>query len=66
LQELKAYTKTTALEPSASEIVQLVIPISDIRYWDETKNDWALEKGSYTMKLGSSSRDIRQLYEIEL
>ena len=66
LQELKAFTKTTALEPSASEIVQLVIPISDIRYWDETKNDWALEKGSYTMKLGSSSRDIRQLYEIEL
>ena len=66
LQELKAYTKTTALEPSASEIVQLVIPISDIRYWDETKNDWALEKGNYTMKLGSSSRDIRQLYEIEL
>ena len=66
LQELKAFTKTTALEPGASEVVQLLIPISDIRYWDETKNDWALEKGNYTMKLGSSSRDIRQLYEIEL
>ena len=37
LQELKAFTKTTALEPGATEVVQLVIPVSDIRYWDETK-----------------------------
>ena len=36
------------------------------RTWDEAKNDWALEKGLYTVKLGSSSRDVRQEYTIEL
>ena len=66
LQELKAFTKTTALDPGATEEIQIIIPVSDIRYWDETKNDWALEKGGYTIKLGSSSRDIRQVYEIKL
>ena len=63
LQELKAFTKTTALEPGATEELKINIAVSDIRYWDETKNDWALEKGNYTMKLGSSSRDIRQEYD---
>ncbi len=66
LQEMKAFTKTSALEPGATAVVQIVIPVSDLRYWDETKNDWALEKGSYTIKLGSSSRDIRQVSTVEL
>ena len=65
-QELKAFTKSSALEPNATEELQINIAVSDIRYWDEAKNDWALEKGLYTVKLGSSSRDIRQVYEIEL
>ena len=66
LQELKAFTKTNALEPNATEELQINIAVSDIRYWDEAKNDWALEKGRYTIKLGSSSRDVRQEYTIEL
>ena len=66
LQELKAFTKTNALEPNATEEIQINIAVSDIRYWDEAKNDWALEKGLYTVKLGSSSRDVRQEYTIEL
>ena len=65
-QELKAFTKSSALEPNATEELQINIAVSDIRYWDEAKNDWALEKGLYTVKLGSSSRDIRQEYTIEL
>ena len=66
LQELKAFTKTSDLEPNATEELQINIAVSDIRYWDEAKNDWTLEKGRYTLKLGSSSRDIRQEYTIEL
>ncbi|MDB9837136.1 glycoside hydrolase family 3 C-terminal domain-containing protein [Flavobacteriaceae bacterium] len=65
-QELKAFTKSSALEPNATEELQINIAVSDVRYWDEAKNDWALEKGSYTIKLGSSSRDISQVYTIEL
>jgi beta-glucosidase len=66
LQELKAFTKSIALKPNATEELKINIAVSDIRYWDEAKNDWALEKGRYTVKLGSSSRDIRQEYTIEL
>jgi beta-glucosidase len=65
LQELKAFTKSIALKPNATEELKINIAVSDIRYWDEAKNDWALEKGRYTVKLGSSSRDIRQEYTID-
>ena len=65
LQELKAFTKSIALKPNATEELKINIAVSDIRYWDEAKNDWALEKGRYTIKLGSSSRDIRQEYTID-
>ena len=66
VQELKAFAKTHNLEPGETAELILSIPISDLRYWDEDKSDWALEKGSYTIQSGTSSRDIRVLQEIEI
>ncbi len=65
-QELKAFTKTQLLEPGAIENITLSIPVSDLRYWDESKRVWRLEEGEYEIKLGASSRDIRQMTPIEL
>ena len=64
-QELKAFTKTKLIEPEAMERVSVKIPIKELSYWDEKKNDWALEKGSYNIKVGASSRDIRQIEELK-
>ncbi|WP_297690698.1 glycoside hydrolase family 3 C-terminal domain-containing protein [uncultured Eudoraea sp.] len=66
VQELKAFAKTHNLEPGEVSDLVLSIPISDLRYWDEEKSDWALEKGSYTIQSGTSSRDTRVLQEIEI
>ncbi|MEO0725571.1 MAG: glycoside hydrolase family 3 N-terminal domain-containing protein [Bacteroidota bacterium] len=65
-QELKAFTKTQLLAPAASETISLSIPVSDLRYWDEDKAQWSLESGAYEIKLGASSRDIRQMVQVEL
>ncbi|MEM1337928.1 MAG: glycoside hydrolase family 3 N-terminal domain-containing protein [Bacteroidota bacterium] len=66
LQELKAFTKTSSLEPEAVDSLLLRIPVKELQYWNENNNDWALEKGKYNIKLGASSRDIRQRVEVEL
>ncbi|MEL6969517.1 MAG: glycoside hydrolase family 3 N-terminal domain-containing protein [Bacteroidota bacterium] len=65
-QELKTFTKTQLLAPAASETISLSIPVSDLRYWDEDKAQWSLESGAYEIKLGASSRDIRQMVQVEL
>ena len=66
LQELKAFTKTRSLEPEAVDSLWLCIPVKELRYWDENKNDWTLEQGIYNVKVGASSRDIRQSAEVDL
>ena len=65
-QELKAFTKTKRIESEAIERVFVKIPIRELSYWNEKKNDWALEKGSYNIKVGASSRDIRQIEQLKL
>ncbi len=66
LQELKAFTKTRSLEPEAVDSLWLRIPVKELQYWDENKNDWTLEKGKYNVRVGASSRDIRQSAEVEV
>lgn len=66
IQELKAFAKTGLLEPGAFEHLTLKIPVSELRYWDGKSGDWALEKGAYRVRIGTSSRDIRQMAEIVL
>jgi beta-glucosidase len=66
IQELKAFTKTVLLQPEAVDIISIQIPIKDLRYWDDKANGWNLEKGAYKIKVGASSRDIRQSKKIQL
>ena len=65
-QELKAFAKTGSLEPGASMQLSMSFPISELRYWDEEKDNWAFEKGKYEVNVGASSRDIRLVEELEL
>ena len=65
-QELKAFSKTPAMEPGEVVTLQFDIPTSELSYWDEDRAGWALEKGAYAIKSGSSSRAIQLVQEIEL
>lgn len=59
LQELKSFAKTKVLTPGESQVLSMKIPVKELSYWDENKNNWILEKGTYKIKVGASSRDIQ-------
>ncbi len=65
VQELKAFSKTKQLAAGESQTLILEIPVTELRYWDEKKNGWNLEKGIYKIKVGASSRDIKSESEVE-
>lgn len=66
VRELKAFAKTSQLEPGASELVTVNVPRDELRYWDEQSHRWVLEEGSYTVEVGASSRDLRLTQQIRL
>jgi beta-glucosidase len=57
-QELKAFAKTRELQPSESQTLTMTIPIRDLASFDEAQSQWLTEAGTYTFRIGSSSRDI--------
>ncbi|MEM9077933.1 MAG: glycoside hydrolase family 3 C-terminal domain-containing protein [Bacteroidota bacterium] len=66
IQELRAFAKTHILQPNEIDSLRLKFHASDLQYWDEKQADWVLEEGVYTLKVGASSRDIREELEIQL
>ena len=57
-RELKGFADVT-LEPGASAKVEIPIGGDDLAFWSVTDEAWLVEKGSYTVDVGSSSRDLR-------
>ena len=58
-QELKAFAKTRELKPGESQTLTMTIPVRDLASFDETGSQWLTEAGTYTFRLGFSSRDIK-------
>jgi beta-glucosidase len=57
-QELKGFRKVL-VKSGESEEVTIMVPASELAYYDEAKKAWVVEAGTYTFKIGNSSRDIR-------
>jgi beta-glucosidase len=66
VQELKAFAKTKNLKPGETENVVVHIPVHELSYWNEEASGWKIEKGTYKIRSGASSRDIRLFEEIEI
>jgi beta-glucosidase len=58
--ELRAFAKTRSLEPGESEKLSFTLTGRDLASFDEAASSWVAEAGTYTVKLGASSADIRQ------
>ncbi|GAA3381758.1 glycoside hydrolase family 3 C-terminal domain-containing protein [Cryptosporangium minutisporangium] len=55
---LRAFTKIS-LEPGAERRVALVLTPRDLAVWDVRHQRWTVDPGSYPIRVGASSRDIR-------
>ncbi len=64
-KELKAFQKVF-VQADASERVNLQIPVEDLSYWDETTHQWTLEKGEYTIYVGTASDNILYTEVVEI
>lgn len=58
-KELKGFAKT-AIKAGSSEKVSIEVPVKELAYYDVATKSWVVEPGTYTFKLGTSSRDIKE------
>jgi beta-glucosidase len=65
-QELKAFAKTRELQPGESQVLTMTIPVRDLASFDEANSQWLTEAGTYTFRIGNSSRDIAATATIKI
>ncbi len=58
VQALKGFRKVW-LEAGATQMVTITVPASSLHIFDPDLNQWMIQNGEHTARLGSSSRDIR-------
>lgn len=58
-QELRAFAKTRLLKPGESQTLRFDLTPQELASFDAATSSWATEAGTYTLKIGASSRDIR-------
>ena len=65
-QELKAFAKTRTLQPGESQTLTMQIAKRDLASFDEAGSQWLAEAGTYTFRVGASSRDIRTTASVKM
>ncbi len=58
-QELKAFAKTRTLQPGESQTLTMTISKADLASFVTAQSAWVADAGTYTFKVGASSRDIK-------
>ena len=58
-QELKAFAKTRTLQPGESQTLTMNIDKGDLASFNTKQSAWVADGGTYTFKVGASSRDIK-------
>ena len=58
-QELKAFAKTRTLQPGESQTLTMTIDKADLTSFNTKQSAWVTDGGTYTFKVGASSRDIK-------
>lgn len=57
-QELRGFQKVN-LEPGEEIQVDFILPVRDLAFFNTTASDWQVEDGTYEVRIGASSLDIR-------
>ncbi len=59
-EELRGFAKTKLLLPGQSEPITFHVSADDIASFDTPSTSWVTEAGTYTVKVGASSENIKQ------
>jgi beta-glucosidase len=65
-KELKGFAKTKLLQPGTSETLTFTINPSDLASYYTDKASWIADAGKYTVSVGTSSRQIKQVANFNL
>jgi beta-glucosidase len=64
-QELRAFTQVS-LEPGETKPITLTLGAREFAFWHDTARRWLVEGGTFGIRVGASSRDIRLEGTVEL
>ncbi|MDF1697735.1 MAG: glycoside hydrolase family 3 C-terminal domain-containing protein [Saprospiraceae bacterium] len=64
-QELKGFQKVM-VEAGQTVTAVIQVPVKELAYFNTESRSWVVEPGSYTFKIGNSSRDIKKEITIEV
>lgn len=65
-QELKDFAKTRLLQPGESQTITFNIPVTSLASFHNNKNAWIADAGEYQLRIGTSSRQIKQTVAFKL
>lgn len=65
-EELKAFAKTNLLQPGQSQTINFTLSPTDLASYNTDESSWIADGGKYTIKIGSSSEQIKQTADFTL
>jgi beta-glucosidase len=65
-KELKGFAKTKLLQPGETQALTFELDARALASFDENASAWVAEKGTYTVRIGASSRDIKLKADFKL
>ncbi|MBR2151373.1 MAG: glycoside hydrolase family 3 C-terminal domain-containing protein [Prevotella sp.] len=59
-EELKGFVKTKLLKPGEKQVITFTLSADDLASYYPDQSSWIADKGTYTVKVGNSSRNFQQ------